>query len=75
MCFKIPVAYVLWLLTAGRDFSESEGTIFMDPSLVSLSHKLIQSAALWTPTFLKVNDKGVVGVGRHGRWQQFGRIF
>jgi len=35
----------------------------------------LQGAAVWTPTFLKVNDKGVVGVGRHGRWQQFGRIF
>jgi len=27
----------------------------------------VQGAAVWTPTFLKVNDKGVVGVGRHGR--------
>jgi len=35
---------------------------------------LVQGAAVWTPTFLKVNDKGVVRVGRHGRWQQFGRI-
>jgi len=36
---------------------------------------IVQGAAVWTPTILKVNDKGVVGVGRHGRWQQFGRIF
>jgi len=36
---------------------------------------IIQGAAVWTPTILKVNDKDVVGVGRHGRWQQFGRIF
>jgi hypothetical protein len=36
--FKIPMAYVLWLLSVGRDFSESGGTIFMDPSLVGLSH-------------------------------------
>jgi len=35
----------------------------------------IQGAAVCTPTFLKVNDKGVVGVGWNERWQQFGRIF
>jgi len=34
----------------------------------------IQGAAEWTPTFLKVTGKGVVGVGRRGRWQRFGRI-
>jgi hypothetical protein len=35
---------------------------------------LIQSAAEWAPTCFKVTGKGVVGVGRRGRWQQFGRI-
>jgi len=30
--------------------------------------------AEWTPTFLKVTGKGVVGVGRRRRWQQFGWI-
>jgi len=34
----------------------------------------VQGAAEWTPTFLKVTGKGVVGVGRRGRWQRFGRI-
>jgi hypothetical protein len=34
----------------------------------------VQGAAEWTPTFLKVTGKGVVGVGRHGRWRQFERI-
>jgi len=46
MCFKIPMAYVLWVLTAGRDFNESEGTIFMDPGLVGLSHQLIHYVIL-----------------------------
>ena len=36
---------------------------------------VIQGAAEWTPTFLKVTGKGTIGVGRRGRWQQFGRIF
>jgi len=31
------MAHVLWVLSVGRDFSESGGTIFMDPSLVGLS--------------------------------------
>jgi hypothetical protein len=34
----------------------------------------VQGAAEWTPTFLKVTGKEVVGVGRRGKWQQFGRI-
>ena len=33
----------------------------------------VQGAAEWTRTFLKVTGKGVVGVGRRGKWQQFGR--
>jgi hypothetical protein len=34
---------------------------------------VVQGAAEWTPTFFKVLGKGVVGVGRRGRWQRFGR--
>ena len=34
----------------------------------------IQGVAERTPTFLKVNDNGMVGVGWHRRWQQFGLI-
>jgi len=34
----------------------------------------IQGMAEWTRKFLKVTGKGVVGVGRRGRWQRFGRI-
>ena len=34
----------------------------------------IQRRAEWTPTFLKVTGKGVVGVGRRGRSQRLGRI-
>jgi hypothetical protein len=36
------------------------------PALLVQIH--IQGAAEWTPTFLKVTGKGVVGVGRRGRW-------
>ena len=43
-------------------------------SVLELYAIIIQDAAEWTPTFLKVTGKGVVGVGRRGRWQQFGRI-
>ena len=35
---------------------------------------VLQGAAEWTPTFLKVTGKGMVGVGRRGRCQQFGRV-
>ena len=34
----------------------------------------VQGAAEWTPTFLKVTGKGMLGVGRRGRWQQFERV-
>jgi hypothetical protein len=36
--------------------------------------RVVQGAAEWTPTFIKVAVKGVVWVGRRGRWQQFGQI-
>ena len=35
------------------------------------NYSYILGAAEWTPTFLEVTGKGLVGVGRHGRWQQF----
>jgi hypothetical protein len=35
---------------------------------------IIQGAAEWTPTFLKVTGKGVTGIAQRGTWQQFGRI-
>jgi len=35
---------------------------------------VVLGVAEWTPTFLKVTGKVVVGVGRRGRWQRFGRI-
>jgi len=41
---------------------------------VSIMYVYIQGAAEWTPTFLKVTGKGLVVLGRRGRWQQFGRI-
>jgi hypothetical protein len=36
--------------------------------------RILQVAAEWTPTFLKVTGKGVVGLGWRGMWLQFGQI-
>ena len=37
-------------------------------SLLLVTVGIIQGAAEWTPTFLKVTGKGVVGAGWRGRW-------